>query len=185
MASVTFTSWIASRMEIERSLRTWMLIDAGICAMRPGSAARTASTVATVFASGWRCTCRLMICSPLLDQLAVLTFSTLSWTSATSSRRTVMPPGSCETMIFANSAARVICWLAWMVSVWRAPSRVPIGVLAFAALSAVAMSSIVRLRAASASGRMRTRTAKRFCPPTWICAMPGSVESVGTMRLSA
>jgi hypothetical protein len=43
----------------------------------------------------------------------------------------------------------------------------------------VATSSIVRLRAASASGRMRTRTAKRFWPFTLICATPGSVESVG------
>ncbi len=159
MASVTFTSWIAARIETERSLRIWMLIDAGICAMSPGIAARMASTVATVLASGWRCTCRLMICSPPEDQLAVFTFSTLSCTSATSSRRTVLPPGSVATMILANSAARVICLLAWMVSVWRVPSSVPTGVLALAFFSAVAMSSMVRLRAASASGRMRTRTA--------------------------
>ena len=87
-------------------------------------------------------------------------------------------------MIFANSPARVICLLAWMVSVWRWPSSVPTGVFAFDAFKALAMSSMVRLRAASASGRMRTRTAKRFWPFTLICATPGSVESVGAMRLS-
>ena len=86
-------------------------------------------------------------------------FSTLSCTSATSSRRTVLPPGSVATITLANSAARVICLLARMVSVWRVPSSVPTGVFALDAFSAPAMSSMVRLREASASGRMRTRTA--------------------------
>ena len=72
-----------------------------------------------------------------------------------------------------------------MVRVWRWPSSVPTGVLAFAAFNAVAMSSTVRLRAASASGRTRTRTAKRFWPLMSTCAMPGSVESVGEIRFSA
>ena len=56
IASVTFTSWIAARIEIERSLRIIMLTEPGSCATSPGTAARIASTVATVFASGWRCT---------------------------------------------------------------------------------------------------------------------------------
>ena len=142
-----------------------------------------ASTVATVLASGWRWIESVMERS-LLTQLAVLRFSTLSSTSATSSRRVVFPAAEFAMMIFANSAARVICWLAWIVSVWRAPSSVPTGVLAFAFFNAVAMSSMERLRAASASGCMRTRTAKRFWPFTLICATPWSVDSVGAIRLS-
>ena len=72
-----------------------------------------------------------------------------------------------------------------MVSVCRGPSSVPTGVFALAARRAVAMSSSVRPRAASASGRARTRTAKRFWPLMFTCATPGSVESVGEMRFSA
>ncbi len=51
-------------------------------------------------------------------------------------------------------------------------------------MSAVASSSSVSPRAASASGCARTRTAKRFCPKICTCATPGSVASVGEIRLS-
>ena len=81
----------------------------------------------------------------------------------------------------ANSAARMSWRLAWMVSVWRDPSSVPTGVLALAAFNAFATSSIVRLRAASASGRTRTRTAKRFWPFTLICASIAAVAACGSL----
>ncbi len=126
MPSVTFTSWMASRIDFERSLRMESFTDPGICATSPGMAALIASTVATVLASGWRWMESVMARSPLA-QLAVLIDSTLSSTSATSSSRTVWPPGSVATMRRANSAAFVIWRLAWMVSVCRGPSSVPTG----------------------------------------------------------
>ena len=64
----------------------------------------------------------------------------------------------------ANSAALASCRLACSVSIWRSPSSVPTGVLTLAALRAVATSSRPMLRAASASGLTRTRTAKRLAP---------------------
>ncbi len=100
MASVTFTSWIAARIEIERSLRISMFTDPGSCATSPGTAALMASTVATVLASGWRRTSRVIERSPF-TQLAVLVDSTLSSTSATSERRTAAPPGSVAMMSWA------------------------------------------------------------------------------------
>ncbi len=92
IASVTFTSWIASRMGSERSIRTHRFTEDGICATSAGTAARIASTVATVLASGWRRTESVIERSPLA-QLAVFSDSTLSSTSATSCSRTVCPPG--------------------------------------------------------------------------------------------
>ncbi len=184
MPRVTFTSWMAARMGTERSLRTLSRTEAGICARSLGIAARISSTVATVFASGWRCTESVMARSPLV-QAAVFTDSTLSSTSATSCRRTTCPPGSVATMSGANSAAFVIWRLAWIVSVCRGPSSVPTGELALAERMAEARSSSVRPRAASSSGRACTRTAKRFWPLMFTCATPGSVESVGEMRFSA
>src|SRR5258705_382398 len=82
------------------------LTDAGTCAMSAGMAARMASTVATVFASGWRRTSSVIERSSFA-QLAVFTDSTLSSTSATSLNRVVLPPGCCAMMSCANSAARV------------------------------------------------------------------------------
>ena len=43
---------LAARIETERSLRTWMLIDAGICATSPGIAARIEVDGFTVVYSG-------------------------------------------------------------------------------------------------------------------------------------
>ncbi len=170
-------------MEIERSSWICRSTDLGICAITPGSAALMESMAATVLAPGWRWMKSAMEGSPF-DQLAVFTDSTLSCTSATSCSRTTLPLASVATMSGLKSAARVSCLLARMVSVWRLPSSVPTGVLAFASFTALAMSSSVRLRAASASGRACTRTAKRFWPATLICATPESVESVGEMRFS-
>ncbi|MNL19045.1 hypothetical protein D3C87_1402250 [compost metagenome] len=182
-ASVNCTSWIDSRMERERSFTTFTLTEPGICWIRRGRAALMASTTATVLASGWRSTASTMERS-LLSQLPVLRVSTLSSTSATSESRTTAPLGWLATMMLRNASALVICRLAWMVSVWRAPSSVPTGVLALARFSAVASSSSVSPRAASASGWARTRTEKRFWPKTCTCATPGRVASVGEIRLS-
>jgi hypothetical protein len=88
----------------------------------------------------------------------VLTCSKLSSTLATSRSRTGLPPFTL-TISSAYSAALLICLLAVSVSVWRGPSSVPSGVLVLDAASAVRSSSIVMLRAASADGITRTRTA--------------------------
>src|SRR3990172_6732876 len=120
-----------------------------------------------------------------LAQLAVLTDSTLSSTAATSESRTGLPPGAVATIRLANAAALLIWGLAWMMSDWRGPSSVPTGELALALRSAFAISSTVRLRAASASGFTYTLTANFFCPLMFTCATPGSVESVGEMRSAA
>jgi len=84
--------------------------------------------------------------------------STLSSTVATSRSRTGLPP-RLLTMSSENSAALRSWRLACSVSIWRLPSSVPTGVLTLAARSASDSSSSPMLRAASASGRTRTRTA--------------------------
>src|SRR3979409_2446064 len=82
IASVSCTSVTDSRIEIERSLSTSILIDGGTDARYCGSRLRTRSTTATVLASVWRwvasTTARLS-----LNQLAILSFSTPSTTRAT------------------------------------------------------------------------------------------------------
>ena len=52
MSSVSCTSSTDSRIEIERSFSRSMLIDAGTCARNVGNRSLTASTTATVLASG-------------------------------------------------------------------------------------------------------------------------------------
>src|SRR5262245_58909861 len=54
IASVSCTSTTESRIEIERSLSTSMLIEGGTNARYCGSRLRIESTTATVLASGWR-----------------------------------------------------------------------------------------------------------------------------------
>ena len=82
--SVRCTSLTEFRMETERSLSTSMLIEAGTWARNAGSRSRIESTTETVLASGWRwiasTTPRLS-----LNQVAILSFSTLSTTRAISS----------------------------------------------------------------------------------------------------
>ncbi len=81
---VRCTSPTECRIDIERSLRTSMLIDAGTWARNAGSRSRIESTTETVLASGCRwiasTTPRLS-----LNQVAILSFSTLSTTRAISS----------------------------------------------------------------------------------------------------
>ncbi len=155
--SVSVTSCSASRIDTERSFTGRMRIDCGICRCNSGSAARTASTTRTVFAPGWRRIASEIEVSPF-TVAQVLSDSMLSSTSATSRRRTALPPR--WLMINpAKSAALRNCWFACSVSVWRAPSSVPTGVFTFAARNALLSSSSPMLRAASASGRTRTRTA--------------------------
>jgi hypothetical protein len=89
------------------------------------------------------------------------------------------------TISSANSAALRSCLFACSVSVCFGPSSVPTGVLTLAARSASFNSSRLMLRAVSASGMTRTRTANRFWPKTLTCATPSSVERVGEIRCSA
>ena len=158
-------------------------MEAGNCALKPGKSLRTASTTCTVFASGWRCTSKVIERSPL-KLPAVLVDWKLSSTSATSFSRTGWPL-RVATMSSAKSAAFIICGLPWMVSVWLGPSRMPSGEFVFEARRAWASSSIVRLRAFIRSARARTRTAKRFWPFTLTWATPGKVDRLGAIRFSA
>ncbi len=67
-----------------------MLIAGGICARMAGNLARTMSTTATVLASGWRWIASTMA-RESLNQVAILSFSTLSMTCATSDSLTGAP----------------------------------------------------------------------------------------------
>ncbi len=154
---VSVTSCSAARTETERSLTALMRTDCGSCDWKPASFARTESTTLTVLASGWRSTASEIEVSPL-KEAAVLTVSKLSSTAATSFRRTVLPP-LLLTIRSANSAALRSWRFACSVSVCDGPSSVPTGVLALAERSALVSSSRLMLRAASASGWTRTRTA--------------------------
>src|ERR671934_1713445 len=82
MRSVSCTFSTEARIETERSIRTSMRIDGGMEARYCGKCERTESTTATVLASGWRWIASTMARS-LLNQLAILSFSTLSMTRAT------------------------------------------------------------------------------------------------------
>ena len=88
--SENWTSSTDCRIEIERSLSTSRLTEAGSCFLNCGISARIASTTATVFVPGCRCTAMVTLRRPL-NQLATRLFSTLSITFATSPRRTGEP----------------------------------------------------------------------------------------------
>ena len=81
MRSDSCTFITEARMDTERSMSTSMRIDGGIDARYCGKCSRTESTTATVLASGWRWIASTMARS-LLNQLAILSFSTLSMTRA-------------------------------------------------------------------------------------------------------
>ena len=87
---VNFTSLTESRTDCERSIRTSSFTAAGICARKLGRSFLIASTTSTVLVPGCRCTVSTIARVPLY-QLATLSFSTLSVTWATSSRRTGEP----------------------------------------------------------------------------------------------
>ena len=90
IASVSWTSATACRIEIERSISVAMRTDAGTWARNRGSRDCTASTTATVLASGCRWIASTTARS-LLNQLATLSFSTLSMTCAISLSLTGAP----------------------------------------------------------------------------------------------
>ena len=90
IASVSCTSATACRIEIERSSSVSMRIDGGTWARNCGSLALTESTTSTVLASGCRWIASTTARS-LLNQLATLSFSTLSMTLAISLSRTGAP----------------------------------------------------------------------------------------------
>ena len=90
IASVSCTSLTAARIEIERSNSGAIWIGGGICARIAGSLSRTKSTTSTVLASGWRWIASTMARASL-NQVAILSFSTLSMTRATSLSLTGAP----------------------------------------------------------------------------------------------
>ena len=154
---VRLTSWIAWRIEIERSFSRRICTEAGICAASLGSMARIASTVATVLAPGWRITCSRMALVPL-TALVSWVFSMLSCTVAKSDRRTCWPLREAITSALKSSAfirPGGIC----SVIIWRRLSNCPSGAFELAAFSAALTSARVRSRAASRSGSTSMRTA--------------------------
>ncbi len=91
MSSVSCTSTTEARIEIERSLRTSMLIGGrDLGAEAPADRSLTESTTATVLASVWRWMASTTE-RRSLNQLAILSFSTLSMTRAISSSLTGAP----------------------------------------------------------------------------------------------
>ena len=87
---VNFTSLTESRMDCDRSKMTSRFTDAGIWALKVGTRALIESTTSTVLVPGCRCTVR-MIDRRSRNQEAILSFSTLSITRPSSSRRTGDP----------------------------------------------------------------------------------------------
>ena len=87
---VNLTSLTESRIDSERSKRTFRVTEAAIWDLKTGSRALIASTTSTVFVPGCRCTARTMARVPV-NQEATLSFSTLSITRPRSSRRTGEP----------------------------------------------------------------------------------------------
>ena len=75
--SVSSTSTTASRTETERSIMVLTSTEAGICARSDGRRSRTASTTATVLASGCFWIASTMARWPF-SQVATLSFSTAS-----------------------------------------------------------------------------------------------------------
>ena len=98
-----------------------------------------------------------------LNQLAILSFSTLSMMRATSSSFTGAPLRQATTTL-RYSAAFSSCPEACSVTLWFGPVSVPTGTLELARATAVRMSSSESPRAAAASGSTCTRTAN-FCAP--------------------
>jgi len=89
------------------------------------------------------------------------------------------------TISWENSLAFRNCLLACNTNICLAPSSVPTGVLTLDARNAADSSSMLILRAVSASGCTRTRTAKRLEPKILTCATPAIVDNVGDIKCSA
>ncbi len=85
--SVNCTSWIEARMVVVRSLTMNSSAPTGNTWRRPGSSARTRSTVSITLAPGWRCTSTTIAGSPRYHAPTLL-FSRPSTTSATSASST-------------------------------------------------------------------------------------------------
>ena len=160
--NVNCTSCTDLRIDSERSTSTSSDTDGGNCARKSGSSAFTASVTATVLASGCRCTARTIDLRPL-NQLATLSFSTESSTTAISASRTGAPFRQ-ATISGLYRSARASGPEASRTNVCSGPSSVPSGLFELAAASAARTSSTAMPFVASASGSKRTRTAY-FCAP--------------------
>jgi len=88
--SVNLTSRTDSRMDMDRSKRMSMEIEAGSWARKVGRIFMMSLTTSTVLVPGWRWTAKTMA-RVSLNQLATLSFSTLSITLPNSCRRTGWP----------------------------------------------------------------------------------------------
>ena len=169
-SSVSWTSWTASRIEIERSLRTCEAGRRAAAARRSwGSSALTRSTTSTVLASGWRWTAeddRARAVVPA-RRLVVLDRVDHRGDVAQPHRRAVA--GGDDEVAELAALAQLRAAPA-MVSFCCVALNVPTGVLALAAAIAACISSTPMPRAASASGSSWTRTAYFWLPKICTCA---------------
>ncbi|MNE31173.1 hypothetical protein D3C80_1247240 [compost metagenome] len=151
------TSEIDSRIDTEESFITLSVTEAGSSAVSAGSFALTASTTATVLASGWRCTASTMADWPSY-QLPASRFSTLSSTRAISPRWIGAPLG--EAITSERNSCALVRWVsALIVSFWLPFCSEPTGAWLLAASIAFVTLWTPRPRACSLSGSTSTRTA--------------------------
>jgi hypothetical protein len=160
-----------------------IVIEAGSSLRKAGSSFRMRSTTSTVFAPGWRCTARI---TPRwsTNHAAARSFSTLSTTCPSSSRRTGLPLRQATTA--GRQASASMSWpVACTVSMRCGPCIAPVGRFTLSRDAASATSSSPSPREASSRGSSWMRSAYFWAPKTCTCATPLSIEMRWLMRVSA
>ena len=117
--SVNLTSAMDSRIDSERSWRMLIFTEGGICERNCGSSLRMPSTTSMVLVPGWRWMPSTIDCVSM-NQLMLLSFSTLSMTLASSARRTGLPLRY-ATISGLNAAALKSCPFDCTVNACLAP----------------------------------------------------------------
>ena len=156
-SSVNCMSSTLARMVPVRSTSVEISRPAGSHRFSSGSKAFTRSTVSITLASP----CLVIWISTagcLLNQAIERLLRTESSTSATSARRTKLPP-ELLMMMSRNSAAVRICLLVEIVSLWRPPLKIPTGPSGLALMIASRTSSVAIPAFDSATGLSAMRTA--------------------------
>jgi hypothetical protein len=169
-------------MVVVRSLSSVSSTEEGKAARNVGIRAWMRSTVSMTLAPGWRWMVSTTAARSLA-QAASLVFSAASMVSATSLRRMGAPFFQAMTRL-RYSLADLSWSLASMVADCEGPSKLPLAWLTLLLPIAVRRSSIVRPRAASATGLAWMRTAGRCPPVTATRPTPCSCESFWATRVS-
>ena len=182
-SSVNCMSSTLARMVPVRSTSVEISTPAGSHSFSSGSSARTLSTVSITLASPclviW-----IRTAGCLLNQAIERVLRTESSTSATSARRTKLPP-ELLTMMSRNSAAVRICLLVEIVSLWRPPLKIPTGPSGLALIMASRTSSVAIPAFDSATGLSAIRTAGWSAPLTVTSPTPGTCEMRCAITVSA